>query len=81
MAHDLLRDDGGEELASEVHVVGLLVDGSVDEGGDEEASVLDGQSLDGFDSLADVLDGKELQTRSEISTGTSQRPRERNAPP
>lgn len=80
MGDDLLRDDGDEELASEVDVVGLLVDGSVDEGGDEEASVLGGKSLDGLDSLGDVLDGKELQT-SRRQYELFRAERERDAPP
>lgn len=62
MSDDLLGHNLGEELAGEVHVVCLLVYGSVGEGADEESSVLDGKSLNGCDSLCQILDREELRT-------------------
>lgn len=60
---DALGHDLGEESADEVHVVCLLVYGSVGESSDEESSVLYGEGLNGSDSLCQILDSEELQTR------------------
>jgi hypothetical protein len=61
LKHYFVADNGlgadlGEELASQVDVVGLFIDSGFCEGGDEDAAVLNWKCLDRSDSFGDALD-------------------------